>query len=357
MWPYFLFFTTLAVLAVFPRAKPGQSAGAQQENALWAAAWLALVLFVGLRHEVGGDRSHYLKYLERVQFTPLLEVLALPDPGFYLVNWICDRLGWDILGVNLFSAIVLASGVIIFARGLSRPWLALVVAVPYLVIVVGMGYVRQGMALALTMIGLRALSGGSTVRFVVWVLIGATFHKTAILLLPIAILANTRNRYWTAVWVAAVCGLAYVLMLEDAVEGLYENYIEAEYQSEGALVRLLMNALPAALYLLFRRRFSFGRGEASLWRWFSIISLALLAVLLVSPSTTAVDRIALYMIPLQLVVFSELPTLLGSRRSGNQGWVTAVVGYYLVVQLVWFNFATHSSYWVPYQVYPLAVAL
>jgi hypothetical protein len=217
------------------------------------------------------------------------------------------------------------------------------------VVVVAMGYSRQAIALGFAMLGLVALGRKNTFWFVVWVLLGTTCHKSAILLLPIAALASTQNRYWTALWVGVIGFGAYSLLLEDAVESLYINYVEAEYQSQGAFIRLLMNAVPAAILLLFRRRFGFSEGEASLWRWFAYISLILLGVLLITPATTAVDRVALYMLPLQLVVFAYFPDIFGQKAGNSASLVVAVVCYYALVLFVWLNYASHANAWLPYR--------
>jgi hypothetical protein len=188
---------------------------------------------------------------------------------------------------------------------------------------------------------------------VFWVVLGATFHKSAVILLPIAALTATRSRYWTALWVGVAAFLAYILLLEEAVESLVTNYVEAEYQSQGTMIRLLMNMVPAAILLLWRRRFEFTRAEAVLWRWFAVISIALMALFLVSPSSTAVDRVALYMLPLQLVVFAHLPDIFDNRGRYKEVLVAAVLFYYAAVQFVWLNYASHAIDWLPYLFYPL----
>jgi hypothetical protein len=71
-------------------------------------------------------------------------------------------------------------------------------------------------------------------------------------------------------------------------------------------------------------------------------------------SSTAVDRVALYMLPLQLVVFAHLPdTLARSRGPGWLGWVMAIVGYYFIVQFTWLTFGIHAPLWIPYRFFPL----
>ena len=72
-------------------------------------------------------------------------------------------------------------------------------------------------------------------------------------------------------------------------------------------------------------------------------------LLLVLPSSTVVDRLALYVFPLQLAVLSRVPRALGSEGLGR----LLVIAYCFLVQFVWLNFAAHAEYWVPYRLYPL----
>jgi hypothetical protein len=357
MWPYWLLFMLPAAVAVNERRlrfagvkKNGKQRGLDLG---WFLVFIFIGLMIGFRNEVGGDWFNYFHFLEDVQGLTVADVLMMRDPGYHLINWLSLKLDGGIFGVNLVCGFLFTLGLVRFCRSLPRSWLALAVAVPYMVLVLAMGYSRQAVALGLAMLGLVGLMRGSTLSFVIWVVLGATFHKTAVLLLPIAALSSSQNRYLTALWVGMVTLAAYGLLLQEAVDVLYSGYIEAGYQSEGALIRLLMNAIPASVLLLWWKRFSFSENEASLWRWFSIISLVLLVVLFVSPSSTAVDRIALYMLPLQLVVFSYFPEVFGRLRSRNQALVIAVLSYYVTVQFVWLNFAGHADYWLPYRFYPL----
>lgn len=356
MWPYWLMFllpTAAALMAPKHEVSATSETRSVQLSFAWVLMTLFLTLMIGYRFRVGGDWINYFHYLDDVRGLRLHQVLLLDDPGYHLLNWLSAERGWGIFGVNLIGGGIFSVGLAVFCHHLPRPWLALVVAVPYTVIVLAMGYSRQAIALGLAMLGLVALGRKSMLWFVFWVVLGATFHKTAVVLLPIAALATTHNRFWTALWLGVVALLAYMLLLQDSAESLYVNYIEARYQSEGALIRLLMNAVPAAILLCWRQRFEFTRAEASLWSWFAIISVVLLGGFLVSPSSTAVDRMALYMLPLQMVVFSHLPDVIGRKSNSSNAWSAVVVLYYATVQFVWLNYAQHAFLWLPYRFYPL----
>ena len=112
-----------------------------------------------------------------------------------------------------------------------------------------------------------------------------------------------------------------------------------------------MNVVPAAALLLWRKRFVLPAQDRNLWTIVSLAALAAVVALALSRSSTAVDRVALYMIPLQLFVFSRLPDVLGGGKQ-VRFWVNAIVAYYALVLFVWLFFSVHSKYWLPYSFYP-----
>ena len=345
MLTYWLMFFIPAWASVSAPSKP-RPAGKRLEFS-WFVTGLLLTVLVGLRHEVGGDWFNYEAIYLNMVGAPLSEVLERGDPGYHLLNWLSSQVEGGTYVVNLVAGILFSVGVVAFCRQQPRPWLALAVAVPYLIIVVGMGYSRQAIALGLALLGLVGLAKQSNLQFVLCVALAATFHKSAVLLVPLAVLAAPGSRLWTGLWVGIATAVLYYLLLADSVDGLVTNYLDAGYQSEGAAVRIAMNAFPATIMLLFRKKFVWQTAERNLWISMSLLALASVAWLLVSSSSTAVDRVALYLIPLQLFVFARLPDVLGRGRSVHM-WVIAVVVYYATVLLVWLNFATHAFAWVPY---------
>ena len=355
MLPYwFLFFlaayfASAHLRATVPLAHDGHW------SAQWRMMFVLLVLMIGLRHEVGGDWSTYLENLDMNVGVSLGETLLSPtgDPASRFLEGIGAYWGGVYL-VNTICAAVFSWGLVVFCRAQPFPWLSLVVAIPYLVIVVAMGYTRQGAAIGLAMLALVALGKGRALHFVLWIAVAALFHKSVIILAPMAVLAATKRKLWTVTWVCVAAGLLFVLLLRESVENLALGYLAAEYQSSGAGIRIAMNALPAMLFLSFRRRFALPKEQQSFWTWMALGALMFVGLLYVSPSSTAVDRVALYWIPLQLFVWSRLPNALGRRSKKKTFWISLVVGYSAAVQFVWLMFAATAFAWLPYQFFPWA---
>jgi len=354
MWPYWLMFIAVAWVAMTRMRAP--TSGVSLINARWRLSWwiplVALTLMIGLRHDVGGDWFVYLNHIQDARGETFLNSLGQGDPAYVALNWFgANVFGGEYL-VNTVCAALFAWGLLSFCRAQPRPWLAFLVAVPYLITVVAMGYTRQGVAIGLAMLGLTAVMKGSVLRFVLWVAIAATFHKSALILLPLGIFSSGKHRFVTLIGVIGSAGLLFILLLQEHVDTLLANYIEAEYSASGAAIRIFMNALPASIFLLFRQHFRLSPSQRSFWTWISLVALVFVVLFIVSPSSTAVDRIALYWIPLQLFVWSRTPDIFGQYGQRNLIWAIAVAAYSGGVLFTWLFFADHAYAWLPYQWYP-----
>jgi len=71
------------------------------------------------------------------------------------------------------------------------------------------------------------------------------------------------------------------------------------------------------------------------------------AMVLVPFASTAVDRMALYLAPLQLVVWSRLPLLFATVRA-RTFMIATILGLYATVMFVWLTYGTNARYWIPY---------
>lgn len=345
---YWAMFTAAALGALVAEER-GPGAGRT------AVPWLgvAFALLVGLRHQVGADWFNYESYF--LQAAPLSLQAALSrfgDPGYYGVGWAIAQAGGGIHALNLVCASSLLLGVVWLVRDQPHPLLGLVAAVPYLIVVVGMGYTRQSAAIGCAMVALVALGQGRAASFVGWTLLAVAFHKSAVLVLPLGAIVSPWRRLPTAVVVLVLTAAVGWLVLRDAGPVLWRQYVVSNYafRSQGASFRVAMNVPPALLVLAFGRTLDPAPARRRLWVWLALAALACVPMLWLSP--TATDRAALYLLPLQLYVFGRIP-----RLAGRPGFRTllglATVASFGLVQFVWFGYSLHARYWLPYRFMPL----
>ena len=232
-----------------------------------------------------------------------------------------------------------------FLRRMPNPWLGLTVAFPYLIVVVSMGYTRQGVAIGLVMWGLAALDRGKFLRFLFFVTAAVTFHKSAILMIAFAVFQRGRGRFLKLLAVGLALAGVWFAFVDAQAEYLWVNYVEAQMKSQGAMIRAVLNFLPALLLFSFRKRWKALYDDYGFWRMIAWAAIA--SLVLVKFASTAVDRMALYFIPLQIVVYARLPYLVKGKLSPRMV-TTLVVLMYLAIMTVWLTMAANARYWVHY---------
>ena len=222
---YWILFALTIVGLLFSRRY-----GRNIENVLWLGIACLLIAVLGFRHEVGCDWYFYKSDLDSipVQATTIVNYLRHRgfgfELGYALIVWTANQLNLGIYGVNFFCAIIFITGLVRFCRTQPVPWLALLLAIPYLVIVIAMGYTRQATALGVIFWSLSLLQENKTFASLFLIAGSAIFHKTSIFLLPLFAFFNTK--------ILARKGLLLLFVLLTLALALaYHNYIFQQWET------------------------------------------------------------------------------------------------------------------------------
>lgn len=347
MWIYWALFLWPALFAV---VEPRFSASFSKLVILLFAIFLTLI--IGLRFEVGVDWDNYLYHLEYAESAGWSDASQSKDIAYGLLNLVAVSNDYGIWLVNLVCAMVFVVGFVVFCRKLPNPWLGLAVGIPYMAVVMGMNYTRQSAALGFVLLALVAIQDGRIRRFVILIIVASMFHKSAVILLPIAALIRARNRFWIFIWVSVAFMLSFIAFVAESLDGVVNSYLEEELTSGGALIRVAMNAGAALVFLAMRRLLELPPLHLKIWTLISIIALLFIPAFVLSPSSTAVDRLALYFMPIQLLVFAHLPSAVRQWSLRRVATLFLVFGYAFIM-FFWFMYSPFSFAWLPYKFYPL----
>jgi len=328
--------------------------GTQRRSTMPFFTGLFLLLIIGLRYRVGGDWANYAQAYSEIAYLDWGQALAVSqqEVGYTLINWVSARIGGGMWLVNLLSAIPFTIGLIRLSRLLGNPALALAIATPFLIIVVGMGYTRQAAALGCLMIGIVELVERKSLRrFIAYVLLGALFHRTILIFIPLVLLARTRTLLTLLGLAALSLPVAYFVLVRVSADRYTSGYLHAELDAQGALVRVAMNLLPALLLLFSGNRLFRSAEERDVWRTFALLAIAAAAALMLIESSVIVDRLSIYLIPLQLFVYTRIAEQASSSPSSGLIARGLVLLYSATVMFVWLNYAANAWGWVPYRSY------
>jgi hypothetical protein len=330
--------------------------GHRRDQVFLFLLFVVFAMVIGLR-ETGGDFDNYKRTVDAIAQESFWTSIRQGDPAFTIVAIISNACGFQIYGVNFVCGVLFLYGLLRFVGTLPDPWLAIAAAVPYMVIVIAMGYIRQGVAIGFILLALLDLDRRSYGWLAFHLLMALLFHVAAVSVMPIFALSAFRRQPLMLGLMAVAGAAAYVFLLQDRWTSLYANYVTAQYDSSGALVRLMMNAVPATVFLAFRKRFPISDVARVFWMLVSVLALAMLPTLAVSNSSTWIDRIGLFLSPIQLVVFGYLSSIFAVHVREQRVATLLALAFYGSVLFVWLNYAVNASSWLPYRwVIPVDIA-
>ncbi|MES0868435.1 EpsG family protein [Pseudovibrio sp. SCP19] len=309
---------------------------------------IALSVFIGFRFEVGKDWLQYNYIFKLITEMPFINAMAFTDAGYGFLNWLSFQLGFGISAVFFFCAVILVVGLVMFAALTPYPWLAMAVAMPHIVTIMAMDHVRQTTALGFILIGLALLAHNRVRMFLVCILLGALFHRTAILCLIFWLVLTQKNRLLLYPAILGICALLVEFLLADRIGVYVLRYVETSAGSRGALVRLTFNALPAIGFLIYGKHANLPERLYKVMRmmaWAAVFSLILLPLL---PSAVIIDRIGKYFLPVQILFF---PLIVSVFRGYALRFVTTslICAYLFLTQFYWLYTSELADYWVPYK--------
>ncbi len=344
MFPYFLLLTYFGLGALAtPQASSEPRRGFQP---IFLFGILLIVVMVGLRYRVGADWGNYLRIYQTFGRLSFESAVGRGEAGYMFFNWLGYQWRTGIWLPNLVCAAIFGFGLARLCRIQPNPMLAATIAIPYLTVVVAMGYTRQSAAIGFAMWAIAdMIKRQSIIRFFFILALGALFHKSVVVVAAFVLMTGEKNRLLKGLVSAVLIVVLFQFFLQDSLDKYKTNYLDARYQSQGAAIRVAIDGLAAIIFFLMNKDMRFSVIERQLWRNFSIVSLIMLVALLVTPSSTAIDRLSLYLVPLQIAVFAQVPYV----RGGRQGGVAGVVVYSALVLTVWLLFAVHARAWLPYR--------
>ena len=257
---YWLLLALPATLALAGLRTHDVTAGANfsrsQSNTLFINSFLLVVFWLfynlisGLRFEIGGDWFTYLNMVDRIRDSDFGEALFETDAGFGMITWLMTRIGLGMPAVNALCSGILSLGIIRLARRTEHPWLAITAAVPYLLIVVGMGYLRQAGAIGFILFAINAITQKRMGLALFYFLAATSFHLSALVIVPFLVVVYVRNLAVIFLLMFFMAGLGYLgLSGTERMADIQHGYFDAEYSSNGATVRIMMNVVPAVVFL------------------------------------------------------------------------------------------------------------
>lgn len=308
-----------------------------------------LIILVGLRFQVGADWGNYLAMFKSISNKDTVDALSFTDPAYGLLNLIAFKFNYNIWFVNLICAAIFFKGLDYFCKHTENYWISLLVAFPYLILSVSMGFTRQSVAIGLGMVAITHLFRNNKYSFLIWIFLALLFHKSALILLiftPYAFnikLTGFKNVLYF---------LSFIILLLTIINKLsaQENlYFTDEVSSAGAFARMIIHAPAVGIYLLYRNKLK------NIYNERLIVLDALLALVIIFffisfKYSTFADRFNLYFYIFDMLVLTSITLFF--NRTNYFVYLSGVILFEFILMFVWLNYSPWAQCcWIPYQNY------
>lgn len=301
MLPYYFFIVPIAAMAAL-------SSSRRPDPVPWALAFLAIVVFVGLRHHVGMDWNNYLIMIRRANDGDFWNAFNTAEPGYAILLWISGQSGWGVYGAYFIGTVIFAAGVLKYSKTTPAPWMALLVAIPFPTIIVAMAAARQAVAMGILFWLVAVWEKSSLLKRITIVLLASMFHSSAIVF-TLFIFLDMKSHPTVKLLGAVVggAGAFYFLQISgraDYYDNVYVSGQTSATQSSGAIYHVILNGGPALMAFIIG-----GQGRRllipnELHRNMAIAAVALIPLSFVV--SAASGRLTLYLFPVSMWVFAAL---------------------------------------------------
>jgi EpsG family len=279
-------------------------------------------------------------------------VAAQAEPLSYLLFWTSQMLGAEVYFSNTVAALLVLIGVFCFARRTANPWIALIVATPYFIIVMGMSGVRQAMAAGVLLFLFSRWERYRIYTRALFILAAAMFHTSALVNNIFLVLKlNLALHYKIALGIIV---LLFTFYLSSSVPIYAENivryqqrYLEGSFieKSFGSIYHIGMIAVPAFLGFLFRKRIAHNVHSITLLRFGLYASLSI--VLINFFSSTVASRLTVYLYFVPMMIYPALSNMYGKRSEMSIN--VTIIAFHFLILFTWFSLGNHSFAYIPYK--------
>ncbi len=350
---YLLIFLTISMIYYF------DSFFKDENNSIIVFRWKILIstfifflltLTLGFRDALGSDYgSYFLDFIYMEEYfsdTGTFKTQSLDLVYEYLSFFIILlNLPFDYLSI-LISIIIIFS-LLFFANQEREPLLIILIFLSYYFLVLGMGYLRQGLSISFLLFFIHFWRNEKIFLSLIFLILAVLSHKFAIVSSFIIFFRPKGNlfyfnKYFYLILMIILAVLFYKIFQFKNISEYFDVY--SQEHSSGSYYRTLAGAICATLFFSKQSFFK----KRSDYRYLYISSSILIFLFPVSFFySTISDRILAYFLPCILIILSTIPIVFKKLRPSLIKCL--LVGILFSHLLLWTNYSNQSDLYTPYR--------
>jgi hypothetical protein len=218
--------------------------------------FIELLFIAGFRSRfVGADTGNYINIFNLISFTKTLPDIYM-EQGFLMFTKILTDLSSSSQSLLIISSfIILTSVFLLIYKYSKKPWLSVLIYVtgPFFFHLTGM---RQSLAIAFVLFSFHFILNRKLLMFILTIIIASTFHKSALLFMPVYYLFNLKlnKRNILIALFLTVSSFIFFNKFSDIFFYFfpqYETYTSSVYYYGEIKSASIFKTIIAGIYILF----------------------------------------------------------------------------------------------------------
>lgn len=317
------------------------------EKYIWVFVIFLLTIFIGFRNEIGADWKIYENYFYDIENITIKENILSSSAVYLLINKIVYYAGIKFWGVNVLCASIFMLALSLFLQDSKNKWLGLLFSFPIIIVIIGMGYIRQGLAFSFILLLIKSLENRNLLNAFIFIILSIFSHKSALFISSFLLFINFfyyKNIFY--VILSFFITISFLFLFLFNYKHLIYFYIgEGQHMfSYGSFPRGILISVVAISFLFLKKKFiNMSDYQVYIYSYFSYFILILFPFSF-SASIMA-DRLLLYFYPLKLVfiLFANL------NDKKIIFLIFSIISSYFFYFITWISFGVNASGWIPYK--------
>lgn len=300
-----------------------------------------LFLIIGFRLRTGGDFAPYINTFDRIDRNVIPPNVEFPNFTFESINYFFSLLNFNIFGVNIFLSSIFTFFLYGFLKNFKNIYFSLVVAFPIIVMVYGIGSVRQGLALIMF---LGIFNFRSESKKILSLLMGFFFHSSSIIYFFTYFTSKVLETKKYVVFIFPLFLLILFLVFDDQYYLYFKFYITQDFfNSAGFFFRNTLTLICAFIYIYL---FFYRTKIINIKFRYPFLIISFLSIIVFPLGffySAPADRIMAYFLPLKIVLISILYENISQKYKMKINYLNSV--FFGLMLWAWYYFGLNSRAW------------
>ena len=318
-----------------------------KEKIFLNVAFLEMLVFLGIRDvTIGTDLKNYIPYFEMIKQADWNNFFILPfEKGYFILNKILGAIGGENFFLFVIAFISLYGVYFSIKRYSQNYFCSIFIFITFQFYIFLFSGLRQSIAFSIIWISIKYIKERKIIKFLLLVLLASTFHKTAIIFIPVYWIANKNItvRYFSLFLITLIS----IFIMKGTLVTLITRYMYKEYEvssSTGGYTLLIILFIILLFFILIRNQKIEKYKENNIW-----FNMLMIAILIQSLASTQGNIARLTMYYSYSIIFL-IPNILETLEDKKQKMLIEIVIYILLFVFFLVNTQIDTLY-MPYKTF------